>query len=42
MGSVEVSLVSALLIIGVIAGVVSGVVNYLTLKGCMVEGARKE
>ena len=37
MGTVEVPLVSALLIIGVIAGVVSGVVNYLTLKGCVVE-----
>lgn len=31
-GTVEVSLVTALIIIGLIAGVVSGVVNYLTLK----------
>lgn len=33
-GTVDVSLVSALIIIGVIAGLVSGVVNYLTLKEC--------
>ena len=32
MGTVEVSLVSALIIIGVIAGIVSAVINYLTLK----------
>lgn len=33
MGTVEVSLVPALIIIGIIAGLVSGIVNYLTLKG---------
>ena len=32
MGTVEVSLVSGLIIIGVIAGIVSGFVNYFTLK----------
>ncbi|MBQ0767652.1 MAG: hypothetical protein KBT58_00055 [Bizionia sp.] len=32
LGTVEVSLISALVIIGIIAGVVSGIVNYLTLK----------
>lgn len=31
-GTVEVSLFGALVIIGIIAGIVSGVVNYLTLK----------
>lgn len=31
-GTIEVSLVTALIIIGLIAGIVSGVVNYLTLK----------
>lgn len=36
MGTVEVSLVSALIIIGVIAGIVSGFVNYLTLKACII------
>ena len=36
MGSVEVSLVTALLIIGVIAGLVSGLVNYMTLKACII------
>lgn len=36
MGTIEVSLTSALVIIGVIAGIVSGVVNYLTLKGCII------
>lgn len=36
MGTVDVSLVSALVIIGVIAGLVSGVINYLTLKESIV------
>ena len=36
MGTVEVSLVSALIIIGVIAGCVSGVINYLTLKASII------
>ena len=36
MGTVEVSLITALVIIGVIAGVVSAIVNYLTLKESMV------
>lgn len=35
-GTVEVSLPTALIIIGMIAGVVSGVVNYLTLKNCVL------
>lgn len=35
-GTVEVSLPTALIIIGVIAGIVSGVVNYLTLKNCVL------
>ncbi|CAM4058876.1 hypothetical protein FLAN108750_08120 [Flavobacterium antarcticum] len=35
MGTVQVPLLTALIIIGVISGVVSGVVNYLTLKGCV-------
>lgn len=35
-GTVEVSLLAALIIIGVIAGIVSGVVNYLTLKNCVL------
>lgn len=34
MGTVEVSLIAALIIFGVIAGIVSGIVNYLTLKEC--------
>lgn len=33
-GSIDVSLITALILIGLIAGVVSGVVNYLTLKQC--------
>lgn len=36
MGTVEVSLITALIIIGVIAGVVSAIINYLTLKESMV------
>lgn len=36
MGTVEVSLVSALIIIGIIAGIVSGFVNYLTLKESVI------
>ncbi len=32
MGTVEVPLLTALLIIGIIAGIVSGVINFLTLK----------
>ena len=32
MGTVEVSLVAALIIIGVIAGIVSAIINYLTLR----------
>ena len=35
-GTVEVSLVSALIIIGVIAGLVSGFVNYFTLKESVI------
>ncbi len=37
MGTVEVSLLTGLIIIGVIAGVVSAVVNYLTIKACTVK-----
>lgn len=36
MGTVEVSLAAALVTIGVIAGIVSAVVNYLTIKGCVI------
>lgn len=32
MGTIEVPLITALIIIGVIAGVVSAIINYLTLK----------
>lgn len=43
MGTVEVPLFTALLIIGVIAGIVSGIVNYLTLKACVIhEAAEKQ
>lgn len=35
-GTVEVSLINALIIIGIIAGIVSGVVNYLTIKACII------
>lgn len=36
MGTVEVSLLSALIIIGVISGIVSGLVNYFTLKQSVI------
>lgn len=35
-GTVEVGLGTALIIIGIIAGIVSGIVNYLTLKACVL------
>ena len=35
LGTVEVSLITALIIIGTIAGLVAGVVNYLTIKGSL-------
>ena len=35
MGTVEVPLLTALIIIGIISGIVSGIVNYLTLTGCV-------
>lgn len=41
-GTVEVSLLSALLIIGGIAGVVSGFVNYFTLKGSIISEDKKD
>ena len=34
--TVEVPLVTALIIIGVITGIVSGVVNYITIKACVL------
>ena len=40
-GTVEVSLVSALIIIGVIAGLVSGFVNYFTLKESVISEEQK-
>ena len=40
-GTVEVSLVSALIIIGVIAGLVSGFVNYFTLKDSVISEEQK-
>ncbi|WP_201540727.1 hypothetical protein [Psychrobacter sp. 1044] len=40
-GTVEVSLISALIIIGVIAGIVSGMVNYLTLRECTLSERHK-
>lgn len=36
MGTVEVSLITALVIIGFIAGIVSAIINYLTLKESMI------
>ena len=36
MGTVEVSLLTAVVIIGLIAGLVSAIINYLTLKDCVV------
>lgn len=36
LGTVEVSLITALIIIGAIAGIVAGIVNYLTLKACII------
>lgn len=36
MGTIEVSLLSALIILGFIAGIVSGIVNYLTIKNCVI------
>ena len=42
MGTVEVSLVFGLIIIGVIAGIVSGFVNYFTLKGSIVAEEKVE
>lgn len=35
-GTVEVSLFTALITIGLIAGAVSGIVNYLTIKACII------
>lgn len=40
-GTVEVSLVSALIIIGVIAGLVTGFVNYFTLKESVISEEQK-
>ena len=42
MGTVEVSLVFGLILIGVIAGIVSGFVNYFTLKGSIVAEEKVE
>ena len=41
-GTVEVSLVFGLIIIGLIAGIVSGFVNYFTLKGSIVAEEKVE
>lgn len=41
MGTIEVPLVSALIIIGVISGVVSGFVNYFTLKESVISEEQK-
>ncbi|HLR24299.1 MAG TPA: hypothetical protein VK112_00435 [Fodinibius sp.] len=35
LGTIEVSLLSALIIIGVIAGIIAGFVEYLTIKACI-------
>lgn len=40
MGTIEVSLIPALIIIGIIAGIVSGIVNYLTLNECIFKESR--
>jgi len=40
MGTIEVSLITALITIGIIAGVVSAIVNYLTLKASIIEDAK--
>ena len=37
MGTIDVSLTAALLIIGLIAGLISAIINYLTLKECTLE-----
>ena len=37
MGTIDVSLTAALLIIGLIAGLISTIINYLTLKECTLE-----
>ncbi len=36
MGTVEVSLVTALIVIGVIGGAVAAIVNYLTIRACII------
>ena len=36
MGSIEIELFSAVLIIGLIAGLVSGIINYITLKESII------
>ena len=35
-GTIEVSLLSALIIIGAIAGIIAGIIEYLTIKGCRI------
>ena len=42
MGTINVSLLTALLIIGAIAGLVSAVINYLTLKECTLKSKTNE
>ena len=41
-GTVTVSLVTALIIIGIIAGVISAIINYLTLKECTLKNQDEE
>ncbi len=38
MGTIELSLIPAILLIALIAGIVSGAINYLTIKRCMLPG----
>ena len=40
LGSIDVSLTTAVLILGLVAGLVAGVVNYMTIRAAIVEGGR--
>ena len=37
LGTIEVSLLSALIMIGAIAGIIAGIVEYLTIKACILK-----